>query len=139
MVHAILSNWCSIISCTIGLLGILGLNGVVSTLSADIESLTITKGTDPHIAHGEVLCVRLEVMRAIKSMKNEARDESDISLKTILDRNRNKCLEEVKAEGGLIKMVHSSRVYVWLVVVVIVLIFCSWVKSSTASLFVVKA
>ena len=65
----------------------------LSALSADIESFTITKDPDDHIAHGEVLDVRLAVMRAIKSMKSKARDEPDMSLKTIYDRNRKKCLD----------------------------------------------
>ena len=58
---------------------------------------------DFHNLHGEIIGVRLAVMRAIKRMKDEARDEPDVSLKTIYDRNRTKCLEEGKAliEGDI--------------------------------------
>ena len=65
-----------------------------STLSADIDSLTIIKEPDEHNGHGEVLGVRLSVMRAVKRMKDEARYEPDITLKSIYDRNRKKCLED---------------------------------------------
>ena len=68
-----------------------------STLSANMETLTITKDPDDHTGHGDVLGVRLAVMRALKRMKDEARDEPDITIKTIYDRNRKKCLEEGRA------------------------------------------
>ena len=55
-----------------------------------MENLTITKDPDDHTGHGDVL----GVLRALKRMKDEARDEPDITIKTIYDRNRKKCLEE---------------------------------------------
>ena len=61
----------------------------LSTLSMDIDSMTVTKGPDAHNAHVDVLDVRLAVMRAIKRMKNEARDEPDVTLKSTYDHNRN--------------------------------------------------
>ena len=55
----------------------------LSTLSADIDSLTIIKEPDEHNDHAEVLGVRLAVMKAVKRMKDEARYEPDITLKSI--------------------------------------------------------
>ena len=60
-----------------------------------MENLTITKDPDDHTGHGDVL----GVLRALKRMKDEARDEPDITIKTIYDRNRKKCLEEGRVKN----------------------------------------
>ena len=49
--------------------------------------MAVTKGPDAHNADVDILDVRLAVMREIKRKKNEARDEFDVSLKNIHDRN----------------------------------------------------
>ena len=51
-------------------------------------------------------------MRAIKIMKNEARDEPDASLKIACDINRKKCLDEGRApvEGGPLLWILSDIV-----------------------------
>ena len=51
--------------------------------------MIITKVPDAYNAHFDVLNVRLAVTRAIKRMKNEARDEPDVTLKSTYDHNRN--------------------------------------------------
>ena len=63
----------------------------LATFSADIESMILTKILDNLNSHGDQLNFRLAVMWAIKRIINEARDEPDVSLKRIYDRNRKKC------------------------------------------------